>query len=240
MHVERQPSARPALASFAEFLRQAFAFELDVSPDEFRVGRQLIALDGTRSEQIFVADTLENGAGYARMASDPVNFKNWVRSHFNRQSERWSAPAHSASCDRSCPDCLRSYGNRFTHSMLDWRLALDLAQVALGEELDTTPWLGGAGDHAMQSFARLCASFGIQVEVENHGGLSCVTHGGRGLILSHPLWHVVEGALQPQQLRALTSFRAAHGAEGSAEFVDARDFAIRSAAYILKIQSLTP
>lgn len=235
LDVVDQPSARPALASFAEFLKQAFAFELDVSPDEFRVGRQPILVNDIRSEQLFIADALENGAGYARMAADPTNFRNWLRLHFDRQKVSWSRPAHSDSCDRSCPDCLRNYGNRFSHGMLDWRLALDLAEVALGEELDTSRWLGDIAERQVRMFAELCDTVGSPVKVEKHGGLICVERNGKGLIFGHPLWHVAEGLLQPIQLQALSSFRDAHGR--SPEFVDIRDFGIRPATYILKLQS---
>ena len=230
-----QPSARPALASFAEFLKQAFAFELDVSPDEFRVGRQPIVVDGTRSEQLFIADALENGAGYARMAADQRTLGTGLRLHFDRQKVSWSRPAHSELCDRSCPDCLRNYGNRFSHGMLDWRLALDLSEVALGEEIDTSRWLGDVGERQVRMFAELCDTVGSPVNVEKHGGLICVERNGKGLIFGHPLWHVAEGLLQPSQLQALSSFRDAHGT--SPEFVDIRDFGIRPATYILKLQS---
>ena len=93
-----------------------------LSPDEFRVGRQLMTLDGTRTEQLFLADALENGAGYSRMASDPDTLRRWLGAHYEREKARWSRPFHSDSCDRSCPDCLRNYGNRFSHGLLDWRL----------------------------------------------------------------------------------------------------------------------
>jgi len=235
LDVVGQPSARSALASFAEFLKLAFAFELDVAPDEFRVGRQLIAVGDIRSEQIFIADTLENGAGYARMAADPINFRNWLRSHFERESARWSNPAHSASCDRSCPDCLRNYGNRFAHGMLDWRLALDLAQVALDQELDISRWLGLHATEQFKAFTELCRAVGRPANLEQHGLLPCVVRNGNGLIASHPLWHTSEGALQPMQLEALTSFRAAHGLSGKVDFVDVRDFAMRPATYLLQL-----
>ncbi|WP_249146669.1 DUF1998 domain-containing protein [Bradyrhizobium japonicum] len=236
LDVVAQLSARPALASFAEFIKQAFAFQLDVSPDEFRVGRQSIAVADVRSEQIFVADALENGSGYSRMAADPVNFELWLRLHFDREQERWSKNIHSNSCDSSCPDCLRNYGNRFSHGMLDWRLALDLAQVALGEELDTSRWLGPSNDRKVEAFAGLCAQMGMPVTLEKHGGLSCVFRDGKGLVVGHPLWHRSEGAIQPAQLAAMTSLRAAYGLDFLVEFVDARDFAGHPASYVLRLR----
>jgi DEAD/DEAH box helicase domain-containing protein len=237
LEVVEQPSARPALASFAEFLKQAVAFELDVSPDEFRVGRQVSMLDGVRTEQIFLADALENGAGYSRMASDPENLQGWLAKHHANQKVKWLDPFHAGNCDRSCPDCLRNYGNRFSHGLLDWRLALDLAEVALGLPLDTSRWLRGESDPAVISFVDFATSTGKPVEVEMHEGLVVLCRNSKAIILSHPLWHVVEGLAQPQQLRAMESVKAAFGGAGEIAFADVRDFASRPASYFLRIQA---
>jgi DEAD/DEAH box helicase domain-containing protein len=238
LDVTAQPSSRPALASFAEFLRLAVAFELDVSPDEFKVGRQPISTaDGSRTEQIFLGDALENGAGYARMAARPENLSAWLRRHYDRELARWNAEEHRRDCDRSCPDCLRNYGNRFSHGLLDWRLALDLVELALGIDLDVSRWLSGTSDPNVRAFAAFCAHTGLQVDVEDHAGLACVLNNGRALVLGHPLWHVAEGLLQPRQLQAQDSIRAAHGSNSSITFVDMRDFAMRHAQYRLVIGS---
>lgn len=230
-----QPSASAALASFAEFLKLSIAFQLDVSPDEFRVGRQPLTVDEVRTEQVFIADALENGAGYARQASDPKNFRDWLRHHYERETQRWTDPSHSRDCDRSCPDCLRNYGNRFSHGLLDWRLALDLAGLALGEPIPLQRWLQGADDPSVTGFARLCADSGIDAKVETHGPLPCVVAGRRALVLGHPLWHQAEGLAQPSQHEAIASLRAAHGEDLDVILVDARDFGIRPATYMVRL-----
>jgi DEAD/DEAH box helicase domain-containing protein len=232
-----QPSAQPALASFAEFLKQAVAFELDVSPDEFRVGRQLVTLDSVRTEQIFLADALENGAGYSRMAADPATLRQWLSAHYQRERARWSDPRHAHDCDRSCPDCLRNYGNRFTHGLLDWRLSLDLAEMALGEQLDTTRWLRGTADPAVISFAKLASQSCDDLQVGVHAGLVTLSRGERGFVLGHPLWHQVEGLAQPQQIEALLSLRAALGQYAEVTLVDTRDFVARPVTYFLRLRS---
>lgn len=237
LEVVEQPSARPALASFAEFLKQAVAFELDVSPDEFRVGRQVSMIEGVRTEQIFLADALENGAGYSRMASDPTNLRLWLAKHTENQKAKWSDPFHAQNCDRSCPDCLRNYGNRFSHGLLDWRLALDLAEVALGCPLDTSRWLRGKSDPAVTSFVEFANSTGKPVDLAVHEGLVVLSRNARAIILSHPLWHVAEGLAQPQQLSAMESVKAAFAGDAEIAFADARDFASRPASYFLRLQA---
>jgi DEAD/DEAH box helicase domain-containing protein len=236
LDVVEQPSAKAALASFAELLKQAIAFELDISPDEFRTGRQPLSIDGVRTEQVFLADALENGAGYARLASDPKNMGEWLRRHYEREVSRWVDVSHSSSCDRSCPDCLRNYGNRFSHGLLDWRLALDLAEVALGRELDVSRWIGTLDTPAIRTFTKLCEQVGRPVKLEVHAGLACIEREGAVLVLGHPLWHVKEGAVQPVQNEAKASAKAKHG-DCSITFVDVRDFAARPATYLRLLNS---
>jgi DEAD/DEAH box helicase domain-containing protein len=235
LDVRGQPSAQAALASFAEFTKLAVAFQLDISPDEFRVGRQPMAVEGTRTEQVFLADALENGAGYARQASMPANFRAWLEAHHDRELVRWSDPGHARDCDRSCPDCLRNYGNRFTHGLLDWRLALDLAGLALGKPLDLARWIAGPDDPAIRAFASYCSDAGLEVVVEHHAALPCIVHGNVAIIVGHPLWHTKEGLAQPEQLAAMAAARARHGAALDVLLVDARDLAIRPSSYLVRI-----
>jgi DEAD/DEAH box helicase domain-containing protein len=236
LDVREQPSARAALASFAEFLRLAVAVPLDISPDEFRVGRQPLSVDGVRTEQIFLADALENGAGYARLASMPGNLQAWLSSHHAEQNAAWRKDAHAESCDRSCPDCLRNYGNRFSHGMLDWRLALDLAEVATGMPLDESRWLRGIDDPVVRSFAETLGSIAdATVFREFHAGLACIVAGQKAIVLGHPLWHVAGGLAQPRQQSAIEALRAAYGGDIDVSLVDARDLGIRQGAYLVRM-----
>ena len=66
------PMGLSALWSFAELLRIAAAAELDVNPNELQVGLQPWRTDAdTITRRIFIADSLENGAGYARHLGSP-------------------------------------------------------------------------------------------------------------------------------------------------------------------------
>ena len=43
----------------------------------------------------------------------------------------WLTASHADLCNTSCPDCLRSYSNLAYHNLLDWRLGMDMASLAL-------------------------------------------------------------------------------------------------------------
>jgi DEAD/DEAH box helicase domain-containing protein len=234
LDVRGQPSARAAMASFAELVKLSLATALDVDPSEFRVGRQPLAVPECETEQVFVADALENGAGYARWASDPAHMEGALAAFYASVAPKWEHPRHAGDCDRSCPDCLRNYGNRFSHGMLDWRLALDLTDLVLGNPIKMERWLEGAEDPSVDSFLRICEGAGLVVEHDfSSEGLPILRSGNRALVLGHPLWHTQNGLLQPPQMSACDELRAS-GIEPI--FVDVRDFAARSAAYFLRLQ----
>jgi DEAD/DEAH box helicase domain-containing protein len=230
-----QPSSRPAIASFAEFVKLAIATTLDVDPSEFRVGRQALRKDGCETEQVFLADAAENGAGYALWACDPDNMRTALTGYYSVVAPKWQDLRHAADCDRSCPDCLRNYGNRFSHGMLDWRLALDLADVVLGNDLPLNRWIDGAEEKAVDAFARFCKYAGTNVAVEYYAGLTTLAANGKVIVLGHPLWHTQPGYLQPRQVQARDEIRVMHGTEPS--FADVRDFTFRMASYFLDLQT---
>ncbi|WP_219999903.1 DEAD/DEAH box helicase [Halomonas sp. LBP4] len=234
LDVEGQKAAGPALTSFAEFLKNAAAVDLDVDPAELKVGTQRWRMDNCITRQIYVADSLENGAGYSRYICRSDRLEKLIRSHYEKVKENWTAPAH-ADCDKSCPDCLRNYNNRFLHAALDWRLALDMVELVLGESLDTGRWLGRA-DEIGQRFAELCNADGGSVRVEQADSLIAVTVGNRlSLVLSHPLWHTREGLAHDRQVNAKFELQANHGAGLVVEFVDVRDLVLHPQAYVIKM-----
>lgn len=239
LDVVEQRSARSAIASFAEFVKLAVSTELDIDPEEFGSGRQRLKLDGRacETEQVFIADKLENGAGYSRWAAKPENMRRSLERFLDGDDgvgRTWQDDAHARDCDCSCPDCLRSYANRFIHGLLDWRLALDLADLALGRGLDTSRWIGGPEDRAAQSFKKFCDSTGLPVEIDYAEGLTAIVSGTKGLILGHPLWHTREGLWQPQQTDARNELRA-RGIEAAC--VDVRDFTARPAVYYMELRA---
>ena len=109
---------------------------------------------------------------------------------------------------RQCPDCLRSYDNRFIHPHLDWRLALDLAQLAKGDPLPSERWL--ARSEALT--AGFMNAFGEHTDFEHitagelHGAHAPSAR--RAVLFAHPLWrpepmHFVElQEIAESQLRA--------------------------------------
>ena len=173
-----------ALLSYTALLRVTAAQRiLDIRVEELDVGLQPTRWKGQLTQRIFFADDLANGAGYATYLGRPDVLPRLLREAATLGRE-FAEPSHATECTSSCPDCLRSYDNRWLHSALNWRLALDVAELALGNPLDESRWL----DHSAGVVGRLTASSSLHQETAV--GLPALRSSGSGrwAILCHPLW----------------------------------------------------
>lgn len=202
------PSGMPALASFAQALRSAARQALDIDPMELVAGTQTRRENGVLTASVYLADTLQNGAGYSVELADESKLRGIMESLSAEIGAAWSARDHSA-CDSSCADCLRSYDNRFLHALLDWRLALDVADLALGGELDLARW-STLADRAAKQFRRAYGEpLGGGVAVMREAGLTVIGHEGRAVVLGHPLWRQDEDGWNGRQTEAARGLAAA-------------------------------
>ncbi|KAA9375499.1 DEAD/DEAH box helicase [Microbispora cellulosiformans] len=150
---------RAAWYSLAFLLRTAAAEFLDVDPRELVAGVH----PGPHSEgtalYAFLADALENGAGFStHLGKVSTEFAQHVKNFLGDLSR----PEHADGCETSCYGCLRDYENMVFHPLLDWRLGSDLFTVLSGKPL--TP-----------------ASFDVHRERTSLGGLQAL-YGGTFLL----------------------------------------------------------
>ena len=137
---QRNEYWRAALYSFGFLFRQFAASQLDISPDELRVELRPVAEGETQKQQVFLADSLANGAGYCRhlgeldAAGEPFRLIKLLRDMIDpREDFARGLIAHGKDCDSSCysKGCMRDYSNMPYHPFLDWRLGLDVARLCL-------------------------------------------------------------------------------------------------------------
>ena len=199
---EDVPAGTSAMWSFAEMIRQGGKAELDLQPDELQVGLQPIQIEGTTSHRVFLADRLENGAGYAPQLGEGVIMKSILAKIVGALADEYEASNH-AHCSSSCPDCLRSWDNRRLHGALDWRLGLDVASLATGEPLPLGRWF----DRAEMLSTNFVRAFGSAVAChsEEISGLFTIIRDDRrrAVILGHPLWRHDPRYLDAMQAESL-------------------------------------
>jgi hypothetical protein len=203
----RRVEGRAALWSFGFLLRLAAAKLLDINESELRVGLRVVRnVQGTVVGQIFLSDALENGAGYCSQYATSAAMERLLRFVSDPASSLLApiiAASHANRCQTSCPDCLRNYSNLAWHNILDWRMALDLARLALdaSEPVDfTTP-------HWQPLVAAATTPYfnALGWAATTLGGLPAARSGSQGEFIVHPLW----SNLHPSILQARAEASAA-------------------------------
>jgi len=193
-------SRRAAWYSFAFFLRSAAAQRLDVDPNELQAGlRTFKGKDDQVQAEVFIADTLQNGAGYSSYLGQPEVFHDLLKYMLDQDEYKrdgYQMPQHGGKdgpCGSACYDCLKDYGNMAYHGLLNWRLAMDMAQLILiqptPQSADLTPLinLSGHWDTIMTGLTqRFCDDFGGQPT--QFGKLHGVKTEKSSFAVVHPLW----------------------------------------------------
>ncbi len=218
------PWGSHALTSFAEVVKHGCKAELDIDETEIVVGLQPRQIDDLRTAAVFLADALENGAGYANQLAKPHVLKGVLERITTDLADKFESPQHIR-CDTSCPDCLRSYTNRFHHSQLDWRLALDVADLSAGRPLPLARWMDLSGPAA----ERFVGAFGPVFEdlhTAEVGGLTTISRPSVSVILGHPLWRVDPQGFNDQQNAAVAALRQERGEEHRVLMSDVRTIRI--------------
>lgn len=208
---------RAAWYSFAFFLRTAAATLLDVDINELDAGVRTTYIDTSDGRvldvQAFLTDRLENGAGYCTWLSDPENFRALLTQAsvemLDKLAERWTRDDHLSECTASCNKCLREFGNQPYHGLLDWRLALDMARLAVDADavIDLTTDWGGRPNPWKAICARIPAimdKLGYELE-DSPGEPRLFFHRGdrkRAWLEIHPLWQEDHDLVRAARKRA--------------------------------------
>ena len=205
---------RAAWYSMAFWLRLAAGQLLDIDTNELQAGFRSLSRDGQPVGQAFLADQLENGAGYCRELATPARLRQMLEQadveRAGTIAHKWAGMVdtpglgqlHHAECDTSCNRCLRDFNNLPYHGLLDWRLGLDMARLAASGTTPNLiePWAEGIDNPwrrlsendestapVQETLRRL--SYGHPIEL---GSLLGYRRGGENsnqlVIVRHPLW----------------------------------------------------
>ncbi|GAA2961047.1 DEAD/DEAH box helicase [Glutamicibacter bergerei] len=194
------PAGESALWSMAEVLRTAAKQQLDIDPQEMQAGLQHRMVGSVPSARVFLADTLENGAGYAAQIAKPEVFDKLLReTRLNLQAE-FEGLEHQQ-CSTSCPDCLRSWDNQRLHGVLDWRLALDMLDLSSGLELNLQRWFGRI-EEVRATAAGLHSDIRVLQVGPDSAPMLLLDEEKVGVLIGHPLWFRDRDEPLKQQLLA--------------------------------------
>lgn len=176
--------ARAGWWSAAFLAREAAWRRLETAPDELNAGfRPMQSSQGLIAE-IYLTDSLINGAGYANYFLDSEPRLKELLDEMLATEERFeshSAPGSSLVCDSSCYACLRDYANSRLHPLLDWRLSVDLSILLRGAVWDPT-----SRDAFATSIAEQVSTELPELEFAHVGGRPALHLDDRTLVVIHP------------------------------------------------------
>jgi MrfA Zn-binding domain/Helicase conserved C-terminal domain len=137
----RRSAGRAIWLSMGSAVLRAAAVELQIDPSELAMGMRPWRVGGAMlSGEVYLYDTLPNGAGYAQQIADPATLKAIL--------EGAATICTECDCNGACYSCLLDYANQRIHALLDRRLALDALQFVLD---GTLPALSTQDmEHALQ------------------------------------------------------------------------------------------
>lgn len=186
-----QPSSAPDVTdgrragwySLAFLLRTVAATTLDILPLELNAGiYSAITASGEPTVHAFLADTLENGAGFSTHLGSEQFLPEFLEA-IERYLAELEKDDHPKTCNSSCYRCLRDYGNMAYHALLDWRLARDLFGLLRDGELHVD-----RADEA-KALRRWAESFGATVlglPAASAAVIDTPQYGKFGVVLRHP------------------------------------------------------
>jgi hypothetical protein len=214
--------ARAAWYSFGFLLRRAAAVRMDINESELDLGIQPVVDFASPfappSAKIFISDSLENGAGYSTHLGDPARFEDLLLFILGRSGsppdESFHNPLvdsiHDEGCLTSCHRCLREFGNMAYHSLLDWRLALDMVSLTLDQNAPI-----GFGSMFWQTVLdRVAQPYfnGLGMTPTTFGGLPGGVNqmNNEAVILIHPLWDADRSNHHPTLAAAVAEAELQH------------------------------
>jgi ATP-dependent helicase YprA (DUF1998 family) len=160
-----QPWINDALATLAEALALGASLHLDIDPGELSAGFRPALDAGDQSvAELYLFDTSSGGAGYAADAGEQLQNVLDKTEELLRECP--------GGCERSCTKCLRHYGNRFLHSRLDRRLALQLLRFF---RTGAVPPFASTAEQArtVRPLKRFLELEGWTTETDSSGALRC-------------------------------------------------------------------
>jgi len=220
------PAGRGAWYSLGFLMRAAATRVLDIGLTELDVGyavRQLGPEDAHRRHvEIFLADRLENGAGYSTWLGSAAHLPAFL---FEAEElvKVLSKPSHA--CDSSCPDCLRDFTNLIFHPLLDWRLGRDLVSLLLGGDIDCDLW---APTESAAAAAFAGAFDGTPILLE--GDVHAVRFANQLVLVHHPLELTAAADLTDRLEEAVVDAEAQLGGTDGIVFASAFDLDRRPGA----------
>lgn len=185
---------KSAFLSWGYLIRKSICTVLDIETNELQVGYRISP--NTRKHEAFIVETAVNGAGYCAYLNGDTYYEIAKEIFIDQLSSENKATVYDYltnethdDCTASCYDCLRDYYNQNHHGILNWRLALDLAQLAKDSSID----LNFSQPYWKQYFTKYVESLIMKKynsSLREKDGFYYMMKDDQKILISHPFWKV--------------------------------------------------
>lgn len=200
----RKQIIRGAFLSWGDMLRKTLPNILDIKTDELSVDfftTKPAQTNNISMPGVFMVESLDNGSGYtdqiAKMTA--TEYKKWLSEDLEKYWLSSDEKNTVCGCDSSCYDCLRTYDNRFVHSILNLRLGLDIGRITANENY--VPTYLGENNYWNVLIQTMVSSFvddqrkyqykdtsADPIDIPNNGKAYSITMNNKKYLLVHPFW----------------------------------------------------
>jgi ATP-dependent helicase YprA (DUF1998 family) len=174
-----------AFISWGYLLQRAICSFLDIETNEIEVGFQI---NREKKSEVFFVERLENGAGYCNYLSgrifEDVPYVALIKP-FNNGNELYDFyvnEKHQSQCASSCYDCIRDFYNQKYHSIMNWRLGLDLSELSKNKDAKID-----FSQNYWQSYLKTIVD-GFRTSKEVKPNVYVVGYRKKRILISHPFW----------------------------------------------------
>ena len=184
-------AVRAAFMSWGYLVRKAISSYLDIDASELNVG--FFISPSTHKGEVFLVERLENGAGYCNFLSGrrykDIPFKAIIEplTPGGAIYEQLCNEKHKSECTSSCYDCIRDFSNQNLHSILDWRLGLDIARLAENPDAEISFNVDYWKDYVETTLRNILRLQGYEIAIKD-GIISGTDPLGNKCFIVHPLW----------------------------------------------------
>ena len=179
--------------SWGFLIRKSICDELDIESSEFNLGYRISP--NSKSHEIFIVETADNGAGYTNYLNGKedadISRKVFIE-NLLPNGKIYSGlikESHSNDCLASCYDCLRDYYNQNHHYMLNWRFALDLAELSSNKNAI----MNFSQEYWLYFFSKFISKLILNKYngklVSNNDLYSIEFNDGKSILIKHPFWN---------------------------------------------------
>lgn len=202
--IDKSEITRGMFLSFGTLLRNAMTDFAKVDSKEISVVYDIRNINNCIVPNLSFAESLSNGSGYVAHILDFDNgnqnfntvYKYLLPGGYIYNKLVNDKELNHKQCDSSCYKCLRDYYNQSIHSVLNWRLALDLAKIGfddkLPEYIGTNNYWDELVKEKSEAFKERYKAIGTNYTILSLDGTNVIviTTNNQAIahILVHPLW----------------------------------------------------